>query len=65
MANSRSYRIVAADGSRRTVTARDRTYLTAQRAKQWKEVELVKLDGAASNLHKTPRGRRRFTNGEG
>jgi len=31
------------------LTARDRTYLTAQRAKQWKEVELVKLDGAAPN----------------
>ena len=31
------------------LTERDRAYLTAERANQWKEVELVKLEGAASN----------------
>jgi hypothetical protein len=31
------------------LSERDRTYLTAEHASQWKEVELVKLEGAASS----------------
>ena len=33
------------------LTEKDRTYLAAERTNQWKEVEIVKLEGAVSNGH--------------